>query len=99
MRGAAASLRAGFRMIELHMAHGYLLHSFLSPLSNQRNDATAAASRTACAFRCGRAAVREVWPEDLPLFVRLSATDWADGGWTIEDSIAFAGRLKESAST
>ena len=96
VRGAELSLRAGFRMIELHMAHGYLLHSFLSPLSNQRADAYGGSLENRMSFPLRvTQAVREVWPEDLPLFVRLSVSDWADGGWTIENSIVLAGRLKE----
>ncbi len=82
---------AGARIIEIHAAHGYLLHSFLSPLSNQRVDAYGGSfeNRTRL-LRQVLAAVREVWPSGSPLFVRLSATDWLDGGWTIEDSVRLA---------
>lgn len=96
---AAAARRAdeiGFDILELHGAHGYLLHSFLSPFGNQRDDAYGGS-------RDGRMrmvlevfdAVRAVWPERKPIGVRLSATDWADGGWTLDDSVVLAGRLRE----
>ncbi len=92
---AQRSLAAGFQVVELHAAHGYLLHAFLSPLSNQRTDAYGGSfdNRTRL-LREVVAAVREVWPERLPLFVRLSGTDWAEGGWDIEQSIALARQLK-----
>jgi len=93
VRGASLALRAGFRVIELHMAHGYLLNEFLSPLSNLRDDDYGGSfeNRTRLPLRVTRA-VRKAWPEEFPLFVRISATDWAEGGWTVEDSVAF-GRL------
>jgi 2,4-dienoyl-CoA reductase-like NADH-dependent reductase (Old Yellow Enzyme family) len=86
---------AGFRVIELHAAHGYLLHEFLSPLSNQRTDEYGGSfdNRVRIVIETVRA-IRQRWPEELPLIVRLSATDWVEGGWTIEDSIALARRLK-----
>lgn len=95
---AEATVRAhaaGFRVIELHAAHGYLLHEFLSPLSNPRDDEYGGTfdNRVRLVVEVVRA-VREKWPEELPLIVRLSATDWVEGGWTIEDSIALARRLK-----
>ncbi len=91
---ARRSLEAGFRLLEVHAAHGYLLHEFLSPLSNERSD------RYGGDFE-GRirlplevvAAVREAWPAELPLSVRISASDWVDGGWSLDDSIALARRL------
>ena len=88
-------LAAGGKVAEIHAAHGYLLHEFLSPLSNRRDDAYGGsfANRTRI-VRDVVDAVRAVWPERLPLFVRISATDWTDGGWTIEDSIALAVELK-----
>lgn len=96
-RGAAErALAAGFQLAEVHAAHGYLLHQFLSPLSNQRADAYGGdfENRTRI-VREVVAAVREVWPERLPLLVRISATDWADsGGWTVEDSVALARQLR-----
>ncbi len=86
---------AGGRVIELHSAHGYLLHEFLSPLSNQRSDGYGGSfeNRTRI-LREVVEAVRRVWPDDNPLFVRISATDWVDRGWTIEDSIALASQLR-----
>ena len=80
--------QAGFEVIELHGAHGYLLNSFLSPLSNQRTDGYGGSFQNRTRFlREVVAEVRRVWPERLPLFVRLSVTDWAEGGWSIDDSI------------
>jgi 2,4-dienoyl-CoA reductase-like NADH-dependent reductase (Old Yellow Enzyme family) len=85
------ALEAGFQLIELHAAHGYLLHQFLSPLSNRREDAWGGGfdGRTR-ALREVIAAVREVWPERLPLWLRISATDWVEGGWDIEESVELA---------
>ncbi|HKW74652.1 MAG TPA: NADH:flavin oxidoreductase/NADH oxidase [Terriglobales bacterium] len=86
---------AGALIIELHAAHGYLLHSFLSPLSNQRTDEYGGTFDNRIRIVCETvAAIRKVWPEKLPLFIRISATDWADGGWTIEDSVDLVRRLK-----
>ena len=93
---AQRALRAGVRVLEVHAAHGYLLHEFLSPLVNTRTDEYGGSweGRTRLATEVV-AAVREVWPEELPLFVRLSATDWADddGGWTVQDSVRLATEL------
>jgi 2,4-dienoyl-CoA reductase-like NADH-dependent reductase (Old Yellow Enzyme family) len=88
-------LEAGGRVIEIHGAHGYLLHEFLSPLSNSRTDEYGGTfdNRTR-AIRDVVAAVREVWPERLPLFVRLSASDWVEHGWSPDDSVALARQLK-----
>ncbi len=85
---AQRSLDAGFQVVELHGAHGYLLHEFLSPLSNQRTDKYGGSfeNRTRFAVELTKA-VREVWPARLPLFLRISATDWAEGGWDLEQSI------------
>jgi len=85
---------AGCRIVELHAAHGYLLHQFLSPLSNRRDDEYGGSfeNRTRLVREVVEA-VRRAWPEPHPVFVRISATDWADGGWTIEDSIALGSRL------
>lgn len=92
---ARRAYQAGFRVIELHAAHGYLLHEFLSPLSNQRTDQYGGSfeNRTRL-VREVVAAIREVWPEHAPLFTRLSATDWVEGGWDIEQSVALALQLK-----
>ena len=93
--GARRALQAGFRLVELHFAHGYLVHSFLSPLSNQREDGYGGSfdGRTRFAVETARA-VRGVWPEQLPVFARLSCTDWKAGGWTAEDSVALARLLR-----
>jgi 2,4-dienoyl-CoA reductase-like NADH-dependent reductase (Old Yellow Enzyme family) len=95
---AAAARRAhdaGFRVAEIHGAHGYLIHEFLSPLSNTRTDAYGGAfeNRTRLAREVSRA-VRAVWPEGLPLFFRISASDWAEGGWTLDESVELAKLLK-----
>lgn len=85
---AQRALDAGFEVIELHAAHGYLIHEFLSPLSNQRTDAYGGSLDNRVRVLCEViAAVRKVWPERLPLFVRISATDWVEGGWDLEQSI------------
>lgn len=94
VQSARRALAAGFQIIELHAAHGYLLHEFLSPLSNRRDDAYGGAF----AHRCRlveevASAVRAALPPAIPLWVRLSCTDWVDGGWGIEDSVALARRL------
>ena len=92
---ARRALAAGFQVIELHMAHGYLLHEFLSPLANHRDDSFGGSLENRLRFplRVARA-VRREWPEALPLFVRISATDWAAGGWDIEQSVELARQLK-----
>ncbi len=92
---ATRSLRAGFQVIELHGAHGYLLNEFLSPLTNQRTDEYGGSfeNRARLAVEITKA-VREVWPAGLPLFLRISASDWADGGWTPEDSVRLARLLQ-----
>jgi 2,4-dienoyl-CoA reductase-like NADH-dependent reductase (Old Yellow Enzyme family) len=79
---------AGFEVVELHAAHGYLLHEFLSPLSNQRSDSYGGdfTGRTRFVLEVTEA-VRDAWPADKPLFVRFSATDWVDGGWTPEETV------------
>jgi len=86
---------AGFEWLELHAAHGYLGHSFLSPLANQRTDHYGGSFENRIRFVIETATLlRKVWPEHLPLTVRLSATDWVEGGWTLEDSIALSRQLK-----
>jgi 2,4-dienoyl-CoA reductase-like NADH-dependent reductase (Old Yellow Enzyme family) len=93
---ARRALGAGFEVAEIHGAHGYLLHEFLSPLSNRRTDAWGGdlAGRSRLLFDVVDA-VREVWPDDQPLFVRLSATDWVDGGLEVDDVAVVAARLAE----
>lgn len=91
------SLEAGFQVVEIHAAHGYLLHQFLSPLCNQRSDEYGGSleNRMRVPLRVTEA-VREIWPAKWPVFVRISATDWAPGGWDLPQSIEFSRRLKES---
>ena len=90
---AVRALTAGFDFVEIHAAHGYLLHEFLSPLSNHRRDEYGGSFENRIRFPLEVVqAVREVWPGRLPLFMRISATDWAPGGWTIEDSVELARR-------
>jgi len=92
---ARRALAAGFNWLELHAAHGYLFNEFLSPLTNQRTDRYGGSfeNRTRLLLDTTRA-VRRVWPDHLPLAVRISAIDWKDGGWRIEDSVALAKQLK-----
>ena len=95
---AARALEAGFQVVEIHAAHGYLLHQFLSPLSNHRTDEYGGSFANRARFLLE--VVREVrchWPERLPLFVRISATDWIEGGWDIEESVGLARCLREEA--
>ena len=96
VEAARRAMKAGFKVIELHCAHGYLLHEFLSPLTNTRNDEFGGeiGGRMKFPLRVV-AAVREVWPAAHPLFVRISATDWADGGWDLSQSLVFASRLRD----
>jgi 2,4-dienoyl-CoA reductase-like NADH-dependent reductase (Old Yellow Enzyme family) len=90
------ALDAGFELIELHGAHGYLAHSFYSPLSNNRTDNYGGSFDNRTRFICETtSAMREVIPDRLPLAVRISCTDWIEGGWTIEDSVRLSSRLKE----
>jgi len=92
---ARRASRLGIDAIELHCAHGYLFHEFLSPLSNRREDAYGGSFDNRVRFPLEVfAAVRDAWPQDRPMGVRISASDWVDGGWTIEDSIALVRRLK-----
>lgn len=91
---ARRALNAGFEVIEIHAAHGYLIHEFLSPLSNQRTDAYGGSLDNRIRFLYETvAAVRKVWPENLPLFVRISATDWVEGGWDVDQSIYAAQKI------
>lgn len=92
---AMRSLEAGFQVLEVHAAHGYLLNEFLSPLSNQRTDKYGGSFENRIRILCEAVeAVRKVWPERLPLFVRISASDWSEGGWTVEDSVDLARHLR-----
>jgi 2,4-dienoyl-CoA reductase-like NADH-dependent reductase (Old Yellow Enzyme family) len=93
---AQRALRTGFDIVEVHGAHGYLIHEFLSPLSNTRTDEYGGSFENRTRF-CIEVvdAIRAVWPEQQPLFVRLSATDWTEGGWSIEQSVALAKILRE----
>ncbi len=93
--GARRALAAGCDVVELHAAHGYLLHEFLSPLSNTRTDEYGGpfAHRARLTLEVVEA-VRAVWPERLPLWVRISASDWAEGGWDAEQSVALARELR-----
>jgi 2,4-dienoyl-CoA reductase-like NADH-dependent reductase (Old Yellow Enzyme family) len=93
---AQRALKAGFKVIEIHAAHGYLLHQFLSPISNQRNDQYGGSLENRMRFLLGvTERLRAIIPKDLPLFVRISATDWVEGGWDIEQSVLLGKRLKE----
>ena len=94
-RGAERALRAGFKVVEVHAAHGYLAHSFLSPLANERTDRYGGSLENRARFLFEIVdAIRRVWPVGLPLFVRISATDWVEGGWTLDESIVIARELK-----
>ena len=93
---ARRSLAAGFRVIEIHSAHGYLLHEFLSPLSNNRTDEYGGSFENRIRLLTQiTGAVRKEWPAENPLFVRISATDWTEGGWTPEESVRLAYILKD----
>jgi 2,4-dienoyl-CoA reductase-like NADH-dependent reductase (Old Yellow Enzyme family) len=95
-RAAQRALAAGFRLVEVHGAHGYLLHEFLSPISNHRTDQYGGSLENRMRFPlrvCDR--VRAALPAELPVFVRISATDWVEGGWDIDQSVVFAQRLKD----
>jgi 2,4-dienoyl-CoA reductase-like NADH-dependent reductase (Old Yellow Enzyme family) len=92
---ARRSLEAGYELVEIHAAHGYLVHQFLSPLVNTRTDQYGGSFENRTRFlREILAAVRHVWPERLPLWLRITASDWTEGGWTIEDSVALARQVK-----
>jgi 2,4-dienoyl-CoA reductase-like NADH-dependent reductase (Old Yellow Enzyme family) len=94
-KAAQRALEAGFQVIEIHAAHGYLLHEFYSPLSNFRKDEYGGSfdNRIRLVLRVARA-VREVVPDNLPLFTRISATDWSEGGWDIKQSVELSRKLK-----
>ena len=92
---AERAINAGYKVIEIHAAHGYLLHQFLSPLSNLRTDEYGGSfeNRTRLLLEVVTG-IQQVWPSENPLFVRISASDWAEGGWTPEESVVLAGILK-----
>ncbi|WP_343724724.1 NADH:flavin oxidoreductase/NADH oxidase [Herbaspirillum huttiense] len=93
---ARRALAAGFKVIELHGAHGYLGHQFLSPLSNKRTDQYGGSFENRIRFLLETVqATRAVWPAELPLLVRLSATDWTEGGWNADDTVALSARLRD----
>jgi len=95
-KAAKRALDAGFQVVEVHAAHGYLAHQFLSPFSNLRQDKYGGSLDNRMRFVLETsAAVREVWPDDLPVFVRISATDWKAGGWDLSDSIQLCQELKK----
>ena len=90
------AVKAGYQVVEIHAAHGYLLHQFLSPLSNIRTDDYGGSFENRIRLLLEvLEAVQSEWPENLPLFVRISATDWAEGGWNIEESVQLSQLLKE----
>jgi 2,4-dienoyl-CoA reductase-like NADH-dependent reductase (Old Yellow Enzyme family) len=96
-QAARRALEARFEVIEIHAAHGYLLHEFLSPLSNTRTDEFGGALENRMRFPLQIIhAVRAAWPDHLPVFLRISATDWKDGGWNLAQSIAFAQRARDA---
>jgi 2,4-dienoyl-CoA reductase-like NADH-dependent reductase (Old Yellow Enzyme family) len=93
---ARRAREAGFRILEIHGAHGYLIHQFLSPLSNRRHDEYGGSfDNRARHLMEVLDAVRSEWPNELPLFLRLSLTDWVEGGWSIEDAIELGLELKQ----
>jgi 2,4-dienoyl-CoA reductase-like NADH-dependent reductase (Old Yellow Enzyme family) len=93
---ARRALNAGFEVAEVHCAHGYLLNEFLSPLSNQRTDEYGGSMENRCRLPLKVAqTIREIWPQQWPVFVRISATDWVEGGWDLDQSIQFAQWLKD----
>ena len=93
---ARRALAAGFQLIEIHAAHGYLLHEFLSPLANHRTDRYGGSleNRMRLVLRVA-GQVRSILPDSMPLFVRVSATDWVEGGWDIDQSVVLAGELRK----
>ena len=96
LKATERSVRAGFQIVELHMAHGYLLHQFLSPLSNQRTDEFGGSFENRSRFPLQvTKAIRQAWPQNLPLFVRLSVTDWAQEGWDLQQSLVLCQELKK----
>ena len=96
IKAALRSINAGFEVIELHFAHGYLVHEFYSPISNQRKDEYGGSLENRCRIAIEIAkSIRQVIPDGIPLFVRISSTDWTDYGWDIDQSVELAKWLKE----
>ncbi len=96
-KGAVRAVRAGFRTIEIHAAHGYLIHEFLSPLTNTRTDAYGGSAEKRRRFAVEIASrIRGAIPDDIPLFARVSATDWVEGGWDIAQTVALAKELRDA---
>lgn len=94
--GARRAFEAGFQALEIHAAHGYLLHQFLSPLSNHRTDRYGGSFENRIRLVCHVVeSVRRVWPDRLPLLIRLSATDWVEGGWNVEETVELCRRLTD----
>jgi 2,4-dienoyl-CoA reductase-like NADH-dependent reductase (Old Yellow Enzyme family) len=94
--GARRAFLAGFEWLEIHAAHGYLIHSFYSPVSNKRTDEYGGSFENRVRFLMETVrTVRLVWPDHLPLTVRISGTDWVEGGWTVEESVELARLLKK----
>ncbi|MEI7845436.1 MAG: NADH:flavin oxidoreductase/NADH oxidase [Chloroflexota bacterium] len=94
--GTRRALAAGFEWLEIHAAHGYLIHSFYSPISNQRTDAYGGSFENRIRFLMETVRkIRPIWPEHLPLTVRISGTDWLPGGWTLDESVELCRRLKQ----
>ena len=93
---AQRAVQAGYKLIEVHAAHGYLVHQFLSPLSNHRTDSYGGgfSNRIRLLLEIVEA-ITSVWPQNLPLFVRLSATDWVEGGWNVEETVQLSSILKK----
>lgn len=98
-KAAIRALEAGYQWLELHAAHGYLCHSFYSPISNLRTDEYGGSFENRIRFTVETLErLRRIWPDELPISVRLSCVDWAEGGWTVEDSVELSKRLKESGA-
>jgi 2,4-dienoyl-CoA reductase-like NADH-dependent reductase (Old Yellow Enzyme family) len=95
LAAAKRALGAGYEWLEIHAAHGYLAHEFLSPISNRRTDNYGGSFENRIRFVIETAqGLRQIWPDKLPLTIRLSCTDWVDGGWTIDESVELARRVK-----
>jgi 2,4-dienoyl-CoA reductase-like NADH-dependent reductase (Old Yellow Enzyme family) len=98
-KAADRSVQAGFKLIEIHAAHGYLLHEFLSPLSNKRYDEYGGSFENRIRILIEvLGAIRSILPESFPVIVRISSTEWVEGGWDIEQSVQLARKLKESGA-